>query len=182
VIDGQFEDAREEARVREKLRYLAWRRYRIPRTEVDDVVQSAIATFLTVRDRYPSAESPHAILIGVFYKKCLEHIHRSAKERRRLEELKGRILAAESSPGRPPGSSPSVLDELIRREEGRRILAAIEELKPQVRELFERLLEAEDGRASLIEHYGLNKNTLDSRLHTAREQLRRILKQKGVAL
>ena len=35
-------------------------------------------------------------------------------------------------------------------------------------------------RKVLIERYGLNKNTLDSRLHTYRKELRKLLAERGI--
>lgn len=167
--------------MRDKLLYLAWRRYRVPRNEAEDVVQAAIATYLDVYHRYDEEDNQHAILIGIFYKKCLEHIQRSTRDRTRLEKYR-RTVEAEAEDGNGTTGASSVLEDIINRENGSLILSALRELRPEVREMFQLLVDEDVGRSGLIEYYGLNKNTLDSRLHLARKQLRQLLQRKGVVI
>jgi len=171
------------ARLREKLVFLAWHKYRIRREDAGDIFQSALATYFEVRERYEGESNQGGILVGIFNNKCLEHIDRSVRERKRLKKLMG-----EADPDRrnawidPDGRSAarSVLEQLVNREDRRGILEAIDELRPEAREMFRLLVEEGLGRRGLIEHYDLNKNTLDTRLHVFRRELRKLLRDKGV--
>ena len=54
------------------------------------------------------------------------------------------------------------------------------DLRPEAREMFRLLVKEEVGRKGLIEHYGLNKNTLDTRLHVFRRELKNLLRKRGL--
>lgn len=164
--------------IRSKLVYLAWRRYRIASEEAEDVVQTAFATYLEVRDRYSRTDNHAAILVGIFRNKCREYIDRIVREKRRAEGGGNHRL-----PPAPPETREheiSVLEDVVRREEGRLILAALDDLRPEARDLLEQLLEEEGGRQAILKRLSLNKNTLDSRLHAYRAELRRLLLRKGI--
>ncbi len=170
-------------RISAKLLQVAWFRYRIPREQAEDVLQTAFAAFLSVRHRYEVEEEHPAILVGIFRKKCLEHIDRSVREKTKLRRY---CNAADSARENPwirrdrPAEAPSVIDELVRREDGRQILEAIAELRPTSRKLFALILRRGLGRKELIDELGINKNTLDSRLHVGRRELRGLLRRRGV--
>ena len=174
-------------RIHRKLVFLAWCRFRIRRADAEDIAQNAVASYCEVRGRYQDQANHHAILIGIFRKKCLEFIERETREKE--GRLRLQRLGSADNPGpmntpdtlRGPALEP-VVDEIIRRENGKKIQEALGELRPQARELFELLLEEGVGRKGLIDRYGLNKNTLDSRLRTARGEFRRILQSKGVMI
>jgi RNA polymerase sigma factor (sigma-70 family) len=162
-----------------KLGQLAWFRYRIRSQRAEDIVQTSFATFLAVRHRYEKVADHPAILIGIFRKKCLEHIDRSVRDQRKLDQYCRSAAAARENPWIRPrraGESHSVIDELIRREERTQIKNAIDSLRPSSRELVSKMVEDGMGRKELVEHLGLNKNTVDSRLHVTRRELRKILK------
>jgi RNA polymerase sigma factor (sigma-70 family) len=181
MIDA-FADSREEQEqeLRRKLRYLAWRKYGIPRADGDDVVQSAFVAYLEVRERYSEEPNQLAILYGIFRNKCREFLDRRRRERDRLRKYADQARDSTEpilTPGAPvPGNG--VDDNVIQSEEGERILAALDELRPEAREML--LLFAEVGRQELLERLELNKNTLDSRLHIYRKEFRRILRRLGV--
>jgi DNA-directed RNA polymerase specialized sigma24 family protein len=80
------------------------------------------------------------------------------------------------------GASQSTVEEVLRREDARQILSALAKLRPEAREMFRLLAEEDLGRKGLLEHYDLNKNTLDTRLHAFRKELRKLLADRGVAV
>ena len=61
-----------------------------------------------------------------------------------------------------------------------RQLTALADLRPESRELFRLMVEEEFDRKDMIRHFGLNKNTYDTRLRTARLELQDVLRKKGV--
>ena len=171
------------ARLRERLLYLGWRRYRIPKDVSEDLVQATLVTYIEVRDRYPNRDEHPRILVGIFRNKCREHIdsHVRAERKRRLlhdsvrrGEVGASILAAN------PTDETGIVDEIVRREDENLILSALAQLRPQAREMFRLIIDEGATRQDLIERYGLNKNTLDSRLHTYRRELRKFLEQRGI--
>ena len=179
----QLTDTETFGKIHEKLVFLAWHKYRIRRGDAEDIAQTAIATYCEVRERYEGEENQYGILLGIFNNKCLEFIDRSVREKRRLKSLCETADARRENPWLDPegrGAPKGVLEDLIHREEGRLILAAMAELRPEAREMFQLLARKRLGRKGLLAHYGVNKNTLDSRLHVFRKELRAILREKGV--
>jgi RNA polymerase sigma factor (sigma-70 family) len=170
------------ARLRERLPYLAWRQYRIPQGTAEDLVQAAMVTYLQVRHRYPETEEHPRILVGIFRNKCREHIHAQIREERQRQLL---AKLAEASEGRIAAVSTDVkgdgvLEDLVRREDMGLIFEALSNLRPSAREMLRMIVEDGATRQDLIRHYGLNKNTLDSRLRAARQEVRAMLREKGV--
>lgn len=177
-----IEDGKLIEDTRARLIYLAWRRYRIPKETAEDLVQNALATFIEVRDRYAKVEEHPRVLTGVFRNKCREHIDFRVREQKKFRELASSADARREIPTvAPDGARPDqgVLDQLVRGEEAAIILEALAELRPEAREMFELIVEDGASRKDLIERYGLNKNTLDSRLHVYRRELRTLLARRG---
>jgi RNA polymerase sigma factor (sigma-70 family) len=169
--------------LRLKLTAIAWRRYRIPEAEAEDVAHTAIATYCEVHERYAGEPNPFAILFGIFRKKCLELIDRSVRDLRRLRACSGSPDAARVNPRLDPegsGSSRPPLELLIRREDVALILEALDELRPEARAMLRLLLLEGVGRPELLDRYSINPNTLDWRLHTYRKEFREVLRRKGV--
>ena len=180
-----FSDARSAERLRRQLLQLARARYGIAPDSAEDVVQNALTSYLEVRHRYEAGANSQAILFGIFFKKCLEHIDRACREKRRLNRYCSSPDAARQNPWiRPdaPAEAPGVLNELIRDEEGCRIRAAIDRLRPGSRRLVQMITTRGLGRQGLISDLGINRNTLDSRLHACRNELRGLLARDGVAI
>jgi len=158
-------------------------RYRIGRSDAEDLVQSAVATYLEVGARFADVPSQGALLFGIFRKKCLEHIERSVREKKRLRRMCERSDAARDNPcihPTRPGQSPSVLESLIHDEDRRHILEAVAALRPTSQQLAS--LMGDDGmtRQELIQLTRLNHNTLDSRLHVCRAELREQLRERSL--
>ena len=176
-------DTDERERLGARLLYLAWRWYRIPNEVAEDIVQAAVVTFIEVRERYPREEEHQVILIGIFRNKCREHIDRVMRATRGLRALRAAARAGDSAVPVLPADSTAedgILHELVNREDGQIILEALGELRPRAREMFRLIIEEGCSRQELIERYGLNKNTLDSRLHAYRAEFREILTRRGV--
>ena len=172
-------------KIREKLTFLAWRKFRIAEQDARDIFQASIATYFEVRHRYSEEENHTGILVGIFNNKCLEHIDRSVREAKKIRNYVADPDALRDNPRLEPtgrGAAKSTLDHVVRREDAEQILNALAELRPEAREMFHLLIEEEVGRQGLIEQYGLNKNTLDTRLHVFRKELRSLLKKRGVAI
>jgi RNA polymerase sigma factor (sigma-70 family) len=174
-----FDDAESVERLRSKLLCLAWSRYRVRRETAEDIVQTAFTAYLEVRHRYTHVEDQRAIVSGIFRNKCLAHIDRSVREARRFRRYVATPDAARENPWiRPhaPAQSPSVLEEIVNRETRNGIVRAIARLSPSSRRLVAMLVFGRMSRQDLIRELGLNKNTLDSRLHACRGELRRLLR------
>ena len=172
-------------KIRQKLVFLAWHKYKIREEDSQDIFQNTMATYFQVRDRYQEEENHHGILIGIFNNKCLEFIDRSVREQRNFSKyVKNPRAKGESSwLGTDAGAAAkSVLEEIINTEDRKHILNAISELRPEAKEMFKLLVEQGLGRQGLIRHYSINKNTLDTRLHVFRKELKNLLRKRGVAL
>ena len=178
--DSEYAD-----RIAQKLTQIAWFRYRIPVDQAQDVVQSAFAAFLEVRHRYETVADHPAILVGVFRKKCLEFIDRSVREKKKIARYCASADAARENPWIRPqsaGEAPSVLDEIVHKEEREQISDAIDELRPTARSLIALMMAKGFDRQALIDHLKLNKNTVDSRIHITRRELRRLLRQREIVM
>ena len=181
-MDGVLGKAVTE-RLRERLLYLGWRRYRIPQDVSEDLIQSALVTYIEVRDRYPNQDEHPRILVGIFRNKCREHIDRHVRAERKRKALYSSLLsgsAGTTAVATSPSGEDGVVDEIVRREEECLILEALSELRPKAREMFRLIVDEGATRKDLIERFGLNKNTLDSRLHTYRKELRVLLARRGI--
>ena len=185
----QLADQQGFTKVVDKLVLMAWYRYRLPRNEAEDIAQTAVTTYLEVRERYAEEANQKAILIGIFRKKCLEFIDRSVRERHKLHTYGKRVELRLQRERLDPGTDHNgraihnpqpVLERMIHDEDVDLILSALGELRPEAREMLTLLVIRDVGRKGLIEKYGLNENTLDSRLHVYRNELRAVLRRKGV--
>ncbi len=185
----QLADQQGFSKVVDKLVLMAWLRYRLPRTEAEDVAHTAVATYLEVCHRYVDEPNQNAILIDIFRKKCLEFIDGSVRERRKLRSYgrrletrrrRDRLDPRVARNGRALRKPQPALEHIIHKEDVDLILSALGEMRPEAREMLTILVLGEDGRKGLIEKYGLNENTLDSRLRVYRKEFRQILLQRGV--
>ncbi len=169
--------------IRARLQYFTWRWYRIKGETADDIVQSALLTYVQVRERYGGDEDRPDILLGILRNKCREHIDRRIRASRAFRSLRAAAEAGETAiPVVPsPSSGEGVLGELIHREDGRIILETLAQVRPRAREMF-RLLAEGATRQDLLRRYRINKNTLDSRLHAYRGELRQKLLTAGVTV
>ncbi len=177
---AEFKDRSAFDAVRRKLALVAWCRYRIASGDAEDIAQTAITAYFEVRDRYSGEENQFGIFLGIFCKKCLVFLSREGQEARGLRRLrlKPELLRIRSWPNLQ-GSGSTVLDQLIVREDARAIRTTLDELPERTRRMLRALLDR--GRQGLIEQSGLNENTLDSRLHSARSDLRKRLRSKGLS-
>jgi RNA polymerase sigma factor (sigma-70 family) len=158
-------------------------RYRIGPVDAEDLVQSSVATYLESGDKFTDVPNHNALLFGIFRKKCLEHIDRSVRERKKLRRMCAKPdVARENAWIRPTrsGEAPGVLESLIRDEERREIVQAVASLRPASRQLVTLMVDDGVSRQGLIEMTGLNKNTLDSRLHVCRSELRDRLRERAL--
>jgi RNA polymerase sigma factor (sigma-70 family) len=177
VLDGE-----ETSRFQTGLVYLARRQFRLSRDIAEELVQSALVTYLEVRHRYPRTEEHLRILVGIFRNKCREHIGLSVRAARNLDGLRrATIDSAAGVTGKRAEAmlEAGVLSEIVNREDGRLILEALARLRPQAREMFRLITEEGLTRKALMQRFNLNANTLDSRLHAYRGELRKILQGQG---
>jgi RNA polymerase sigma factor (sigma-70 family) len=168
--------------LRMRLVYLAVRRG-LRAADAEDVVQNTLAAYLEVRDRYGEEENHAAILHGILHNKCLEFFDRHRREKQGLARCASRPDAVRANPMLSPegmGASPATLEEVIHREQGERILAALSDLPAGMREIIHQL--AEIGRKGVVAVSGENKNTVDTRIHAARQKLKTLLARHGVTI
>jgi RNA polymerase sigma factor (sigma-70 family) len=180
---AELSDSRSMAALTQSFTRHARFRYRIGPNDAEDLVQSAVATYLEVGSRFTKVTSQNALLFGIFRKKCLEHIERSVREKRRFRRMCERPDVARENPWiRPsrPAQAPSVLESLIYDEERRHILEAVAALRPTSRHLASLIADEGLSRQDLIRVTQLNRNTLDSRLHICRADLREQLRERSL--
>ena len=181
MTDENVKDPQFFQKLTDKLIAVAWHRHRIRRVDALDVMQTTMVTWLEVKDRYPDVENRLGLLLGIFHNKCLEYIDRSCREAKKLKEISNSSASsgAELTVVKEPAGDSAVA-QVVKREEGELILAALSELRPEARDMFRMITDEEIDRKDLIRRYGLNKNTLDSRLRAFRQELRNILSRRGI--
>lgn len=179
-MHGANEDL-EGTGVAARLRYFAWRWYRIRGDEAEDIAQAARLTYLEVRSRYPGEEPRPDVLLGILRNKCREHIARRIRKSRAFKGLRAASEAGETAIPVVPTPTPEegVLSELIHKEDAQLIVEALAEVRPKAREMFHLLADGAT-RRELLKRFRVNKNTLDSRLHAYRVELRERLEERGV--
>lgn len=168
---------------RGRLLYLAWRWYGISREDAEDLVQAACGAFVEVEYRYPNPDEHPRILVGIYRNICRGYIRRGIQEARNRQRLKQEVEGGSLAPLlRRTSSEDGVLHELVRQENGRLILEALGRARPPAREMFRLITEEGATRADLARHYHVNENTLDSRLHVYRMEVRRDLAGRGLQI
>jgi RNA polymerase sigma factor (sigma-70 family) len=178
LADHRSMDALSDSLVRH-----AWFRYRIGATDAEDLVQAALATYLEAGERFSEVPNHNALLFGIFRNKCLEHIERSVREKRRLRRMCEKADVARDNPWiRPskPGQAPSVLESLIHDEDRRDMADAVASLRPASQRLLLLITDRGMTRREIILETGINRNTLDSRLHVCRNELRERLRERSL--
>jgi len=183
LLMAELSDSRAMAALSQSLVRHARYRYRIGPCDAEDLVQSSVMTYLLAGDRYDAVPNHNALLFGIFRRKCLEHIDRSIRERRRLRRMCATPDAARENPWIRPsraGEAPSVVESLICDEDRHAIVQTVESLRPAARRLVSLIVDDGATRQALIQLTGLNRNTLDSRLHDCRSELRARLRERGL--
>ena len=181
MTDENVKDPEFFQKLTEKLVAVAWHRHHIRRVDALDVMQTTMVTWLEVKDRYQDVENRLGLLLGIFHNKCLEYIDGSVREAKKLKGISGSPAARSADlPSLKDAAEDSTLAAVMKREEGELILAALSELRPEARDMFRLIADEEIDRKDLIRRYGLNKNTLDSRLRAFRQELRSILSRRGI--
>jgi len=141
--------------------------------DAEDVFQDAVVTYLRIQQRYPAHINRFGLLVGIFHRRMLEFASRSQRRRRGLERFVRR-LASERDRRVPGRDADGAADSRIVREEtARAIRASISSLPDGIRPILLALAEGRRRRLDLVRELGISRNTFDSRLHVAREALRR---------
>jgi DNA-directed RNA polymerase specialized sigma24 family protein len=179
---GELGSDAELSRLRAKLVHLAMRRG-LRAADAEDVAQSSLAAYLEVRGRYDRDQNHAAILFGILQNKCLEFFDRARREKEALARCASIPDVAREHPlivlDGKTGASAGALEEILSREAGQQILEALAKLPEAMRQTILRL--AEVGRAGVVARSGENKNTVDTRIHVARQRFRKLLVQRGFA-
>lgn len=175
-----LDDAEATATLFSKVSFVARARYGIALEDAEDIFHEAVATYLTIHGRYPAGDNHFGLLVGVFHKKSLEHLGSRERDGRVTRRLVTRLQADRPSIARGEDPKGAALERVIRREDAHLIRAAISSLNDEGRDLLLTLAEGKRSRLELIEDMGLNRNTFDTRLRSARLKLRARLERKGV--
>jgi RNA polymerase sigma factor (sigma-70 family) len=141
--------------------------------DAEDLFHDAVVTYLQIQHRYPADVNRFGLLVGIFHRKVLEYTATSQRRRRGLERFVRRL---ESERGRRvPGRDVDAPADsrMIREETAAAIRASIESMPESIRSVLLALGEGRRRRLELIRELGISPNTFDSRLHVARERLRR---------
>ncbi len=156
-------------------------RHGIAASDADDIFQDAVVTYLLVQGRYPGLVNHVALLVGIFQKKSLMFLTDASKRGRQPGRLVARLRADRPAVARGEDPLGTTLDDVVRKETCSLIRDAIASMAEDRRELLLALAERRASRRELIAAMGLNPNTFDSRLRSARLRLRGDLRRVGVA-
>jgi DNA-directed RNA polymerase specialized sigma24 family protein len=178
---GALEDEKRVQKLMSKAGFIGRLRYGLQLQDIEDVFQAAVATYLEIGERYPEQDNHFGILIGIFHKKCLEFLDRRERRGRVTGRFVVRLKGDRPVVARGEDPSGTTADRVVRSEDALLIRAAIDTLSPSALELVLTFAEA-SSRLQLIGLLGLNKNTFDSRLRTARLKLKQHLEERGVVV
>jgi RNA polymerase sigma factor (sigma-70 family) len=138
--------------------------------EIADLVQRTFVACIAKRDRFPEHVSVRAFLYGIAHKELLMTLRKLAREREAVRAVAG-------DQGRP--TSPSTVVAL--REEERLLAIAVQRLPLELQILIELFYWEELSVADVALVLEVPEGTVKSRLHRAREQLRREMQDGGAA-
>ncbi len=173
-------DAERLAGLHSKVCFIARARYGIRPQDADDIFHESIQTYLGVFSRYPEGDNHFGLLVGIFHKKCLEHLSARERDGRAARRFVDRLRRDRPVVARGEDPKGPVVDRVIRGEDAELIRAAIAALSDEARELLLALAEGRASRLELIEALGINRNTFDTRLRASRLRLKATLEQRGV--
>lgn len=166
-------DARRTARLVAMAAAIARSRRGIRTDDAEDLFHDAVVTYLQIQSRYPDEVNRFGLLVGIFHKKVLEFTATSQRRQRGLERFARRLASdrGHSLPGRDTAAPAD--GSIIREETSAAIRASIASLPEGIRSVLVALAEGRKRRLELVRELGISCNTFDSRLHVARERLRR---------
>jgi len=156
---------------------VARRRYGIRAGDADDVFQESALTYLLVRPRYARDANHFGLFFGIFHRTALKFLSSARGRAAKLERL-GARLAHER---RAPDESSSPAASTLRAERDAAIRDSVAALSEGARGPLLDLASGCVRRLDLVARLGVNRNTFDSRLRTARRKLRRELARRGEA-
>ena len=163
-----------------KLTFMARSRYGLRPDDSEDVFHESVTTYLSIHGRYPPNDNHFGLLVGIFRKKCLEHLGSRERSARITRRFVARIQNERPDIARGEDPKGPTVGRVIRREDAELIRAAIASLSGEGREMLLTLAEGRKSRLELIEEMGINRNTFDTRLRALRLRLRDTLRRGGV--
>lgn len=173
-------DEQKTAELSGKVCSVARSRYGILLQDAEDIFHEAVVTYLTIHDRYTGRDNHFGLLVGIFHKKCLEHLGHRERDGRVARRLVTKLKADRPTVARGEDPKGAAVDRVIRGEDAELIRDALDELRPEARELLLTLAEGRRTRLELIDELGINRNTFDTRLRSMRLKLRKALLRTGV--
>lgn len=183
--DALMEALRDPKRTRELMRTVcgvARTRYGILEQDAEDNFHEAVVTYLGIHDRYPEGDNHFGLLVGIFHKKCLEHLGRSERRGRVARRFVTRLRADRPALARGEDPRGPAVERVIRDEDAELIRSALDELRDDARQMILDLAEGRETRLEMIERLGVNRNTFDTRLRAVRLKLKQSLEASGVEL
>lgn len=173
-------DERRTAELSGKVCSVARGRYGILAQDAEDIFHEAVVTYLTIHERYTGRDNHFGLLVGIFHKKCLEHLGHRDRDGRVARRLVTKLKADRPAVARGEDPKGAAVERVIRGEDADLIKEAIGELKPEAQDLLLTLAEGRRTRLELIDEMGINRNTFDTRLRSMRLKLRKALVRAGV--
>jgi DNA-directed RNA polymerase specialized sigma24 family protein len=181
--DGLLEalgDAGRTEALATKLAFMARTRFGIRAEDARDLFHESVATYLTIRDRYPEGDNHFGILVGVFHRKALESLDARKRDGRIAQRYVARLQSDRPVVARGEDPEGDVAERVIREEDAALIRRVLATLSGEGRELLLALAEGRATRLELIEQLGINRNTFDTRLRALRLRLKRHLEEAGI--
>lgn len=179
LMEAMADDARVAA-LFSKVCFLARARYGILPQDAEDIFHEAVATYLTIHERYPPGDNHFGLLVGIFHKKSLEFLDGQDRRGRVARRFVARLQADRPDVARGEDPSGAAVERVVREEDANLIRAAIGSLSGEARELLLTLAEGRMTRLEMIETLRVNRNTFDTRLRGVRLRLKRALLESGV--
>ena len=162
------------AAMQPSLHSLALRITRDPEAAADVVQRAFLKVVLHARE-FEGRSALRTWVWRIASNEALQWLRERTRDRRRLDAVAQTVSAG--MPGTAVASR-SPLDELQRRRDREQLLRALEHLSARDRALLEFFASSERGEIDhLSAELGICKRTIRTRLHRARQRLRRILAQ-----
>ncbi len=136
---------------------------RAGREDALDAVAETFAVAWRKIDQVPTGEAERSWLYAVAYR-VLSNQRRGNTRRSALEDKLGTVAVA-------VGVDP--VDQIVRNEDDQRVIEAMNELRPDDREVLRLVTWEEHPRDQVAAMFGVSRSTLDQRIHRALKRLRK---------
>lgn len=170
----------EQVRMKERMLYIAQRRYRLRQDVADEVTEATLESYEQRLQWDDGRDDQHRVLIGLLRDRCREHIRRQLTRTAQANAVRDKMPDVDVRTAIAAGA----LDDIASHDARKLILEAVAELRPKA---WEALQAVRTGATRLdlmdvIQNLGMNSPRNASGIRAYQTEFRQILARCGIRL